>query len=157
MPFDPDVFMKQTVDAQLDTVIQQCPEGEYKAMIDDFDASAFRTFPDKKNPGREYTVFGPPFVIQDNAVAATLGRDKVVVFHKGMFIDIDATGGLDSSKGKNVDLGRLRDAVGQNKPGPWTFDALKGAGPVIVKVIHESDPKDADKKYARVSRVVKLS
>ena len=155
MTFDPNVFMQQTVNAALDTVIQQCPEGEFKAMIDDFDASAFRTFQSKKD-GHDFTVFSPPFVIQDPTVAATLGRDKVVVFHKGMFIDVDATGGLDSSKGKNVDLGRLRDAVGQNGTGPWSFNNLKGAGPGIVKVIHEADSKDPEKKYARVSRVVKL-
>lgn len=155
MTFDPNVFMQQTVNAQLDTVVQQCPEGEFKAMIDDFDASAFRTFTSKKT-NSDFTIFAPPFVIQDPTVAAQLGRDKVVVFHKGIFIDTDAAGGLDTSKGKNVDLGRLRDAVSQNGAGPWTFNNLKGAGPVIVKVIHEADATDPEKKYARVSRVVKL-
>jgi hypothetical protein len=34
---------------------------------------------------------------------------------------------------------------------------LKGAGPVMVKVIHEADAKDPEKKYARISKVVKIS
>jgi hypothetical protein len=156
MPFDPDTFMQQNVDAQLDTIIQQCPEGEYKAMIDDFTNDAFRTF-QSKNDGRDFTVFAPPFVIQDPNVGAQLGRDKVTVFHKGMFLDLDAAGGLDTGKGKNVDLGRLREAVGQNKAGPWNFNMLKGAGPVIVKVVHEADQRDKEKKYARVTKVVKLT
>ena len=155
-PFDADAFMNQQVDAPLDTVIAQCPEGEYRAMIDDFDnEKAFRTFTSEKNQ-RDFTVFTPPFVIQDDAVAATLGRDKVSVFHKGIFLDFDANGGLDTSKGKNVDLGRLRDAVGQNVPGPWSFSQLKGAGPVMVRVVHEADRNDPEKKYARVTRVVKI-
>ena len=154
-PFDAGSFMGQTVDAALDTVIKQCPEGEYRAIIDDFSEDAFRTFTSEKN-GKDYTVFSPPFVIQDPAVAAELGRDKVTVYHKGMFIDIGSTGGLDTSKGKNVDLGKLRDAVGQNAAGAWTFNNLKGAGPVMVKVIHEADKADPEKKYARISKVVKI-
>jgi hypothetical protein len=155
MTFDPATFMNQSTQGKMDTVIAQCPEGEYKALIDDFDASAFRTFQSKKD-GKDFTVFSPPFVIQDASVAATLGREKVTVFHKGMFIDIDAAGGLDTSKGKNVDLGRLREALGQNVDGPWTFNNLKGAGPVMVKVVHESDKDDPEKKYARITKVVKI-
>jgi len=156
-PFDAGTFMNQTIDAQLDTQIKQCPEGEFRAMIDDFDEKAFRTFTSQKN-GNDYTVFSPPFVIQDQAVQADLGRDKVVVFHKGMFIDVGVDGGLDFSKGKNVDLGKLREAVNQNVAGqPWSFNHLKGAGPVMVRVVHEADANDAEKKYARVTRVTRIS
>lgn len=158
-PFDPDVFMNQTVDQPMDTTVQQCPEGEFRAMIDDFDSSAFRSFEGKegsKNPGKSYTVFEPPFVIQDAAVQAELQRDKVVVRHVGMFLDFGQDGNLDYSKGKNVDLGRLRDAVEQNKPGAWSPKQLKGAGPVMVRVIHQEDPKNKERKYARVSRVTKI-
>jgi hypothetical protein len=155
-PFDAGTFMNQSVDAQLDTQIKQCPEGEFRAMIDDFGEDAWRTFQGKKDPSKDYTMFAPPFVIQDPGVQAELGRDKVVVYHKGIFIDIGPDGGLDTAKGKNVDLGRLRDAVGQNKPGPWNFNMLKGAGPVMVKVIHEPDQHDTEKKYARISKVVKI-
>lgn len=157
MTFNPDTFVNQTVDAPLDTVVEQVPEGEYRAMIDDFDNDkAFRTFTSEKN-GRDFTVFSPAFVIQDDAVAAQLGREKVTVFHKGIFLDIDPnTGGLDKSKGKNTDLGRLRDALGQNGPGNWSFNSLKGAGPVMVRVVHEPDRNDPEKRYARVTKVTKI-
>jgi hypothetical protein len=160
MTFDPDTFMNQTVDAPKgDTVMQQCPEGEFRAMIDDFDSNAFRSGEageQAKNPGKPYTIFSPGFVIEDAAVAQMLGRDKVVVGHKGMFLDFAADGSLDFGKGKNVDLNRLRDAVGQNVAGPWSFANLKGAGPVMVKVVHEPDRKDPEKKYAKVTRVTKI-
>lgn len=159
--FDPNTFMNQNFDAPKgDTVMQQCPEGEFRAMIDDFDANAFRSFEGKegsRSAGKSFTVFSPPFAIQDGAVQQELGRDKVVVYHKGIFLDFGSDGGLDFSKGKNVGLNQLRDAVGQNVQGPWSFASLKGAGPVMVKVVHESDSNDPDKKYARVSKVTKIS
>lgn len=160
MTFDPDTFMNQQMDApQGDTVILQCPEGEFRAMIDDFDSNAFRSFTGKegsKNPGKEYTVFEPGFVIQDAAVQQELGRDKVVVRSKAIWLDFANDGSLDFGKGKNVDLNRLRDSVGQNVPGPWSFASLKGAGPVMVKVVHEADKDDPEKKYARVAKVTKI-
>jgi hypothetical protein len=158
MTFDPDAFMAQSIDAQMDTQRLLCPEGDFRAMLDDFEAEkAFRTFTSAKN-NKDYTVFSPPFVIQDDKVAADLGQDKVIVYHKGMFIDVDeTTGGLATGKGKNVDLGQLRDAVGQNGPGPWSFMQLRGAGPVMVHVVHDQDPNDRDRKWARVNRVVKIS
>jgi len=160
-PFDPDTFMNQTVDAPVgDTTIAQCPEGEFRAMIADFDSKAFRSFDageSSKNAGKNYTVFEPSFVIQDAAVQAELGRDSVTVRHSGMFLDFAADGSLDFSKGKNVDLNRLRDAVGQNVAGNWGIAMLRGAGPVMVKVVHEADKKNPEKKYAKVTKVVKIA
>lgn len=158
--FDPSSFMNQTVDAPVgDTSIAQCPEGEFRAMIDDFDENAFDSFEGKKEKtmGKTFVVFKPPFVIQDEAVKTELSREKVTVFHQGLFIDFASDGSLDFSKGKNVDLNRLREAVGQNVAGQWSFASLKGAGPVMVKVIHQPDSKDPEKKYARVSKVTRIA
>lgn len=164
-PFDADSFMNQTVDGELDTVISQPPEGDYRAMIGEFTSeNGFRTFisqKEGKNQGREFTIFQPPFVLQDDPRLAEVKQarnsDQITVFHKGMFLDLTDQGGLDMSKGKNVDLGRLRDAVGQNQTPGWKFSNLIGAGPVMVKVIHEKDANDETKKFARVNRVVKIS
>ena len=165
MPFDADSFMNQTVDAELSTSVEQPPEGDYRAMIGDFTSeSGFRTFtarPGSKNEGREFTIFQPPFVLQDDprlaAVKAARNGNDITVTHKGMFLDLEDGGGLDVAKGKNVDLGRLREAVNQNTKSGWKFTDLIGAGPLMVKVIHEADQNDSSKKYARVSRVVKIS
>lgn len=164
-PFDADSFMGQSFDGELDTVIVVPPEGDYRAMIGEFDSEkGFRTFvSDKpgKNQGREFTIFSPPFALQDDPrlteVKAARGSDDVTVFHKGIFLDLTDQGGLDFSKGKNVDLGRIRDAVGQNQKPGWKFTDLIGAGPVMVHLIHERDQNDDTKKYARISRVVKIS
>ncbi len=164
-PFDADAFMGQTVDGALDTTIVIPPEGDYRAMIGSFDSeTGFRTFTAKegtKNAGKEYTIFQPPFVLQDDPrlveVKTARGQDQITVAHKGMFLDLTDQGGLDVGKGKNVDLGRLRDAVGQNTQPGWRFTNLIGAGPIMVHIFHEKDQQDETKKYARINRVVKIS
>lgn len=164
MNFDPDVFMQTTVDQPLETEFKLCPEGEFPAMIGDFDSTAFSQidFEYKKGdragqPGT-MTKFDCPFIINDDTAKQALGRDNVIVT-KQMILDIDpATKGLDFGPNKNVPLGQVRDAVGQNNPGPWAPGQLRGAGPVIVQVKHiEFARKDGSKgKRAEVTRVVKM-
>jgi hypothetical protein len=161
--FDPDLFMNQTIDAPLETEFKMVPAGEYPAMIGDFDSGAFEVidFEYKKGaragqPG-QMTKFTIPFVINDDAVKAEMGRDQVVVTSQ-LILDIDDNGGIDFGPNKNVPLGRIRDAVGQNGSGAWTISNLRGAGPVMVKIDHiEFSRKDSTKgKRAEVSRVVKM-
>lgn len=164
-PFDADQFMSTAVDAQLDTKRPIVPAGDYRAMFGEFDSeTGFRSFVSEKegkNFGREFTMFTPNFVLQDDPRLADFlqqtGMDRAIVYHKGIFLDLNDNGNLDTGKGKNTDIGKIREAVGQNQPGPWTFANLVGAGPVMVHVIHDPDPNDSDKKYARVNRVVKIS
>lgn len=161
--FDPTSFMQSTVDSVGDTEYVLCPIGEYPAVIDDFDEKAFRQF-DRKEKGTDNiigatTVFSPGFAIQDPQVLKNLERDKLVVYHKGIFLDVDDNGGFDMGKGKNVQLNQLRDAVGQNVPG-WNIMMLRGAGPLVVRVDHEAEKKDGvetGRKFARVTRVAKIS
>lgn len=62
---------------------------------------------------------------------------------------------LASGKNKNVKLGALREALGQNSA-PWSFRNLDGAGPIPnVKVKHVADKRDAEKVYAEVAAVSK--
>lgn len=156
MTFDPDSFMSQKIDQALSDKFEQVPEGDYKFMVDDFDSSIFRTNDRKDNSGT-FTTFEIPLVLQDEAVKAKLGRDKVTVRYKG-FLDFDDKGQLDFRQGKNVKLGMLRSALGQNVPGqPWSFEMLKGAGPVMGRVIHTKNDKDKDNPFTEVSRVAKIS
>lgn len=155
--FDPNAFMAQNVDGPMATEIRSVPEGEYTAMIDSFEADkAFTQINwNDRNTGeaRSAVQFACPFVIQDEAVKSELGREKLVVYAK-MFLDMD-NGTLSTAPDKNVLLGQIREAVGQNNAG-WSFGMLAGAGPVKVRVKHRADKNDPSKKYAEVNRVAPI-
>lgn len=161
--FDPDTFMQQTVDQPLATEFTLVPKGEYLASIDDFDKDSFEEidFTYKSGakagtPGKMFK-FNCPFVINDDKVKTELGRDKVVIV-KQIILDLDDNGALSFGTNRNVELGRIRDAVNQNGSGPWSPAQLRGAGPVMVKVDHvEFQRKDNSKgNRAEITKVVRV-
>ena len=165
MSFDPNDFMTQTVDAPMETEFKLCPEGEFRAMIDDFDATAIENieFEYKRGPNAglpgEMRKFNCPFVIDDDKARQELNRDKVIVT-KQMILDVvKDTGALDFGTNKNVELGRVRAAVNQNAPGPWSIGQLRGAGPCMVQVKHVSYKRNdgTQGKRAEITRVARIS
>lgn len=167
--FDPNEFMQQNVDTPADglqTEMKLCPEGEYKAMIDDFDGTAFERFeftykkgPQAGMPG-SMTKLNLPFKISDDQrLLEALGRTETTI-RKAINLDFDqATGQLDFGVNRNLELNRVRAAVGQDQPGPWSFTQLRGQGPVMIRVVHRTGQrKDGTPfKIAEVDRVVKIS
>lgn len=167
--FDPNEFMSQTVDTPvegLQTEMKLVPEGEYRAMIDDFDHTAFERieFTYKRGPNAgmpgSMTKFSIPFKITDDPkIKEALDRDNATV-RKQLILDFDQNGKLDFGTNRNLELNRVRAAVGQDAAGvPWTFMDLRGKGPVMIKVIHrEVERADGTKtKFAEVERVVRIS
>jgi hypothetical protein len=161
--FDPDLFLQQTVDKPLETEFTLVPTGEYLAAIDDFDKDAMEQidFTYKKGdragqPGTMYKLT-LPFVINDDKVKQELDRDKVTI-SKQLILDLDDNGKLSEGKNKNVELGRIRDAVGQNDGSPWSIAQLRGAGPLMVRVTHvEFERRDGSRgKRAEIDRVAKV-
>ena len=120
--FDPATFIQQTVDQPIADDYILCPEGEFLAVIDDFDETVFRTneFNYKKGPNAglpgEMTTFNCPWVIQDDRAKVALNRDKVVV-QQPCILDFDQNGQLDLGVNKNVPLGRVRTAEGHTALG----------------------------------------
>jgi len=159
--FDPDAFMQETVDQPLSTERTLVPAGEYKMQIDDFDSKAFQAIPFKDKltgEDREFHKFGCPCVILDDKVAQDLGMLKVVVF-KNCNLDFDDTGKLAWGPNKNIDLGQLRNAVGQNVPNTvWAPGNLRGAGPFMGKVEHRRGKRKdgSDFEIAEVTRVAPI-
>lgn len=161
MPFDPDAFMSATVDQPLEIERTLVPEGEFRMMVDDFDSTAFETFSFtyKRGPnaGSEgsMTKFSCPIVVDDDKVRQLLQMDKPRVFHTCTLDFDETTGQLMFGPNRNIDLGKLRHAVGQNSPGPWSVSQLRGAGPFMGKVKHrEGNRKDGSKfKIAEIERM----
>jgi hypothetical protein len=94
--------------------------------------------------------------IKDDALKAQLDRTPRV--RQDVWLDQDSNGDLDYAKGKNVGLGRLREALGQNSPGAaWSPAMLKGAGPAMISVTERPDNNNRDVIYNDVKSVGTVS
>ena len=158
--FDMDKFLASNNVGPMSTQVTPCPEGTYTAVVssDGDIRDWFRPieWKDKKTgePRRAEAV-RIPFLITDDGVRAKLGRETVIVSYD-VFLDLNPDDTLATGEGKNVKIGQLRDALGQNGAN-WNFGQLRGAGPVMVKVSQRSDSRDPQVKYAQIDRVAKVS
>lgn len=157
--FDIDALVNVPAAGPMATTIPLCPEGEYTALIDSLPSEGMGSWfrPIEGKDGKpDRLILRVPFVIMDDTVKATLERDKVVV-PKDIWLDFGPDNRtLLTTDGKNVDLGRLREALGQNTMPNWTFGALPGAGPLKVLVKHRVNRNDPEQKFAEVTRVSAL-
>lgn len=152
--FDVDAFVNSTTEAPLPTRMLPIPVGEFLAVVSSHDKwCEVRAITEGKMAGR--VIADIHFDILDDNVKAQMGMDTVRI-RESYFLDLTPDGRVDFSPNKNVKLGRLRDACGQNKPG-IPFGNLKGAGPVRISVIQEPDEKDASIIYNRVKAVTSLA
>lgn len=146
--FDTDSFLNTTTEAALDTVVKQIEPGEYPAVIEKLDTA---TYDIKKGEraGQKGQRLIVTWHIQDPAVEADLGRKPTIM--QNIFLDLTEDGnGLDMSEGRNVGLGKLRDAVGQNQPGKkWSPSMLIGSMATVLISTRMVD----DNEYAEVKRV----
>ena len=148
--FDPAVFLDQTTSDANSTVSLPVPEGEYTAVIDKVD---IRQWTGKKDPSQTGIAVDILWSIEDAAVKAALERDKVIC-RQGIMLDLNASGGIDTGKGKNVALGKLREATGLNTPGqPFAFRMLEGQ----MAKVSVKNRVDGDTVYSDVKAVTKLS
>ena len=144
--FNPDTFMNAEVNESNATAYTPVPEGEFTASIK---AVKPRVLTD----GR--AVFDVTWIVDDEAARNETGMAEPSV-RQTLWLDITETGGLDFGKGKNVGLGRLREALGQNAPGkPWAPGMLVG-GVAKVKVSHSIDKRDNVTINADVKAVLPL-
>lgn len=148
--FDPKLLLDaQTTEAN-STVRIPVPAQEHLSVITAVDIRS------GNKDGKDWSFLDVTYEIDDPAVKAALGRDKVSLT-QGIGLDFTA-GSLDYSKGKNVNLGRLREACGLNVPGqPFSFRMFVGK-PVKILVTHKpsdrpgSQPGDV---FENVSAFVK--
>ena len=156
MAFDAEKFLNQTIQDPMSTITIACPEGEYKAFVDDGEkAVLFREGGLDRNGNELSPQCVVLFAIMGDQIPnQQLKRDKVLVPYN-CWLDVKGDS-LDLSEGKNVGLGRLRKALDQND-GAWDPMMMKGKGPVMIRVTQRSDKNDPTQKYAEVSRVAKIS
>lgn len=161
MTFDINAFMQQPVTAVLDTSMPLYPTGTYTLQVEGTDDSVkFRTGKSKATNEDWVSldlkcriVSSDEMNIADIAKERGASPDKLFITHSVM-LAVNASGALLVGSGKNVDLGALREAVGQNTDKPWAFGMLKGQV-FKAKVGTRADKEDPEKLYQRISMVTK--
>lgn len=123
--FDPDLFMNAQTEGEMETEYSPVPVGDYVAQI-----SKIELRPAEKD-GKHFYPMDVLWKVEapDNEIA----HERLV--KQTIFLDISSNGGLLLGTNKNVQLGKLRDALGQNGPQPWSPNNLVGAAATI-KVKH---------------------
>ena len=111
--FDADNFLNMQTAEQTSTEYLPIPDNEYTAVVHKLDV---------RTPKGNHII---DITWKLDAPSVEEADGKWV--RQSIFLDITESGSLDSSKGKNVDLGRLREALGQNQPGrPWAPNMMLG-------------------------------
>lgn len=149
MSFDPQSFLDAAVSGSNDTQVVPVPVGEYVGVIEKVNARQSQS----KDGTQTYTFLDIFWIVEDEGVKELLGRPTVVC-KQGIGLDIDPrTGGLDMGKGRNVGLGRLREATGKNDSSqPFSFAMLPGSAAKI-NVQHRISGEET---YAEVKAVAKM-
>ena len=149
--FDPNTFLETNLTDANSTAQTPCPEGEYNAVC--LDEPKIRTFSGTKDPSKQYVSLDIQWTIEDPAVTEVTGRNPTKV-RQNILLDLNDTGALDMGKGRNVALGRLREAIGKNNPGqPFSFRQIQGST-AKVKVTHRVD---GDNIYDEVRSVARAA
>lgn len=129
--FDPKTLLDATTTEANSTVRIPIDAGEHVAVIGEVGIR------NGNKDGRDWAFLDVTYDIDNPELKAKLGRDKISLT-QGVGLDFTPIGGLDYSKGKNVMLGRLREAVGLNVPGqPFGFRMLQGK---VVKILVNHKP-----------------
>lgn len=123
--FNADQFMQTEVEGQLDTEFTPIPEAEYPGFIKEVK-------PDTTAKGSN--LIEVIWVVNDDAVRELIGLEEPTA-KQTIWLDINEQGALEFGKNKNVSLGKLRDALGQNDGKPWSPLMLLGQ-PAIVNIKH---------------------
>jgi len=138
--FNPDTFLNTETSEANATVYVPVPEGEWPGVIKEIK-------PRVLDDGRP--ILDVNYIIDDEGVRQETGMAEPKV-RQSIWLDVTEAGGLDFGKGKNVALGRLREALGQNQSGkPWAPGMLVG-GVAKVKITHSIDKRDGQTVQANV-------
>jgi len=144
--FDPEQFMNSSVSDANSTAYTPVPEGEYQASV-------VSVTPRVTSTGK--ALLNVAWKVDDETARSETGMAEPMVYQT-VWLDVTESGGLDTGKGKNVGLGKLRDAVGQNQAGsPWSPGMLIGQV-ALVRVGHSIDKRDNVTIQAEVKAVAAL-
>lgn len=108
----------------------------------------------KSTDGKPWYRLDLPIIIDDAGVREAMGRDEVKSKFSVM-LDVE-DGVLSTATGRNVQLGRLREALGLNEPGQeFTLTMLSGKA-AKCQVSHRAHPSRPGEVIADVTEIAPL-
>lgn len=141
--FNPDLLKTGAVSGSFSTSLPPMPEGEYPFTV---------TGVEVKNPKADVVIAEYSCETYDDAVCTATGMTPSRTRY-ACFLDLDEVGMLAVGEGKNVGLGKLREAVGQNDDDtPWTMEMPVGQS-FLGLVRQRVDDKDATRIYAEIKQL----
>ena len=142
--FDAEALMGQESE-EMSTVVDQCNEGEWEGQIG---KPIPRQFPGVKDPTATFTVLDIPYKVTDPVALEGMDRDSIFV-RQSLFLDLTPEGKLSTADGKNVKLGRVREACGLNEDG-FKLTDLEGH---VITIRVKQKPDNDNVMRAEVSDV----
>ena len=144
MTFNPEALEAAVIEAENATTIDPLEEKDYPGVIKEYKFVA----PNKPDQSPKMDVY---WILDDPEQQAKLEREELVC-RQTVWLDITEEGAIKTGPNVNVGLGRLREAIGLNKPG-FRFEQLTGsAATVTVKQsTKEDDPTTIYSNVVKVS------
>lgn len=131
--FNPETFLDDDAGGVLSTERTLVPTGTYSnCYIKDVKPSE-GIIGKGERAGEPWARMVFVWVIDDDAVRQELNKSEVVL-SQGIMLDLDSNGKLDEGKGRNIRLGKLRQALGIND-GPVKWRDFIGK-PATIQVGH---------------------
>lgn len=159
--FNPKAFLDTSTDSSFETKRTDVPDNDYPGTISKLEAEEI-TIQQGKRQGEkahQLTVF---WVVDDQKARDATGLPEPTVRQK-LWLDLTPKGELATGKNMNIGLGKLREAVGQNKAGKkWVPSMLIGASALIhvgsrtVNEDKDGNPYPEPKVFVEVTGVAKL-
>jgi hypothetical protein len=157
--FDPIAFLDMPIDQVLERRAP-LPARDYVAVIQSINTRRWSSkdkYDDSGNlkAGIAIDVELAVQIPQEIKEAAGLDKDSMVL-KDSIMLDLNAQGGIDTSKGKNNALRRYREALDMNKPGE-TFKIAAMAGRMLLaRVTHEEYPAGSGNLLEKIGTISKL-
>ena len=140
--FNAEAFLASSYSEAFSTQDPEVPAAEYPGIIEKITPRQITP----KDGGDTKLLITIDWQIDDETVRGIVGRDKVIAQQK-LWLDTEPNGTLSSGKGRNSQLGRLREALGQSKPGkPWSWSMLLGQVATI-KVVSRAGTEEYEGRY----------
>lgn len=133
MTLNTEEFLQTTTSESLDDKLEPCPEGEWLAVANSPEVADFvyKRGPREGETGYRMVI---KWDIQDEEAKQAVDRENLSVV-QSILLDLNDTGdGLAMGKGKNIGLGQIRTALGQNEAGSEWSPAMIAGQPAKVKV-----------------------